>query len=224
MYIQIISLRIIFCPAGLFKILKMMLLKCCTQYVDTFGHLENSEVASWNWKKSVFISIPKKHNAKECSNYHKIALVSHASKVMLKILQARLQQYMNQELLDVQIGFQRGWGTRDQIVNTRWIMGQASKFQKNIYFYFFVWITVKQTVEILKEMRVPDHPVCLLRKLYVGQEATVTTGLGTTDWFKIGKGVPQRCILSPCLFNFYVCQMPSWVNHKLESIWPGEIS
>ena len=99
-------------------------------------NLENSEVASWNWKNSVFISIPKKHNAKECSNYHKIALISHASKVMLKILQARLQQYMNQELLDVQSGFQRSWGTRDQIVNTRWIMEQPRTFQKNIYLYF----------------------------------------------------------------------------------------
>ena len=136
MYIQIISLRIIFCPAGLFKILKMMLLKCCTQYVDTFGHLENSEVASWNWKKSVFISIPKKHNAKECSNYHKIALVSHASKVMLKILQARLQQYMNQELLDVQIGFQRDRGTRDQTANIHWIIEKTREFQKIIYFCF----------------------------------------------------------------------------------------
>ena len=193
-------------------------------------NLENSEVASWNWKNSVFISIPKKHNAKECSNYHKIALISHASKVMLKILQARLQQYMNQELLDVQSGFQRSWGTRDQIVNTRWIMEQPRTFQKNIYLYFidyakaFDFVDHSQTNWKSLNRWEYQSTVCLVRKLYVGQEATVRTGLGTADWFKIGKGVQQGCILSPCLFNFYVCQIPVWVNHKLESIWPGKVS
>ena len=91
-----------------------------------------------DWKRSVFIPVPKKGNAKECSNYHTIALISHASKVMLKILQARLQQYMNQELPDVQAGFRKGRGTRDQIANIRWIIEKAMKFQKNIYFCFIM--------------------------------------------------------------------------------------
>ena len=127
---------------------------------------------------------------------------------MLKILQARLQQYMNCELPDVQAGFRKGKGTRDQIANIRWIMGKAREFQKNIYFCLLtmpksltVWITTNW--KILKEMGIPDHLTCLLRNLYAGQEATIRTGHGTTDWFQIGKGVCQGCILSPCLFNFY---------------------
>ena len=92
-----------------------------------------------DWKRSVFIPIPKKSNAKECSNYHTIALISHASKLMLKILQARLQQYVNLELSDVQVGFRKGRGTRDQIANTHWIIKKAREFQKNIYFCFIDW-------------------------------------------------------------------------------------
>ena len=101
-----------------------------------------------NWKRSVFISIPKKDSAKECSNYCTIALISHAGKVMLKILQARLQQYVNHKLPDVQAGFKKGRGTRDQIANIRWIIKKAKEFQKNVYFCFiddakgFVWITI----------------------------------------------------------------------------------
>ena len=100
-----------------------------------------------DWKRSVFIPIPKKGNAKECSNYHTIALISHASKVMLKLLQARLQQYVNRELPDVEARFRKGRGTRDQIANNCWITEKAREFQKNIYFCFigyakaFVWIT-----------------------------------------------------------------------------------
>ena len=100
------------------------------------ANLENSAVAT-GWVKSVFIPIPKKGNAKECSNYHTIALISHASKVMLKILQARLQQYVNRELPDVQDGFRKGRGTRDQMANIRWIIEKAREFQKNIYFCFY---------------------------------------------------------------------------------------
>ena len=150
-----------------------------------------------------------KGNAKECSNYHAIALISYTSKVMLKILQARLQQYVNHELPDVQAGFRKGRGTRDQIANICWIMEKAREFQKNIYFCFidcakaFDCVDHNKLGKILKEMGIPDHLTCLLRNLYAGQEATVRTGHGPTDWFQIGKGVCQGCILSPCLFNLY---------------------
>ena len=126
---------------------------------------------------------------------------------MLKILQARLQQYMNHELPDVQTGFTKGRGTRDQIANIRWIIKKAREFQKNIYFCFidyakaFVWITTN--CDLLKEMGIPDHLTCLLRYLYADQEATVKARHGTTDWFQIGEEVSQGCILSPCLFNLY---------------------
>ena len=109
-----------------------MLWKCCTQYASKFGKLNSGQ----GLEKISFIPIPKKGSAKECSNYHTIALISHASKVMLKILQARLQQYMNRELPDVQAGFRKGRGTRDQIANIRWIMEKAREFQKDIYFCF----------------------------------------------------------------------------------------
>ncbi|KAF7243994.1 Nipped-B-like protein [Varanus komodoensis] len=148
-------------------------------------------------------------NAKHCSNYRTIALISHASKVMLKILQARFQQYVDRELPEVQAGFRRGRGTRDQIANICWILEKAREFQKNIYFCFidyakaFDCVDHNQLWQVLKEMGVPDHLICLLRNLYAGQEATVRTGHGTTDWFKIEKGVWQGCILSPCLFNLY---------------------
>ena len=186
-----------------------------------------------DWKTSVFIPVPKKGNAKGCSNYRTIALISHASKIMLKILQARLQQYMNRELPDAQTGFRKGRGTRDQIANICWIMEKARKFQKNIYFCFIDYAKAFDCVDhnklwkILKEMGIPDHLTCLLRNLYVGLEATVRTGHGTTDWFQIGKGACQGCILSPCLFNFYaeyIIKMLGYKKHKLESRLPGEIS
>ena len=143
------------------------------------------------------------------ANYHTIALISHASKVTLKLLQARLQQYMNCELPDVQDGFRKGRGTRDQIANICWITEEARGFQRSIYFCFIDYAKAFDCVDhnklwkILKEMGIPDHLTCLLRNLYAGQEATVRTGHGTTDWFQMGKGVRQGCILSPCLFNFY---------------------
>ena len=130
--------------------------------------------------------IPKKGNAKEYSNYCTIALISHASKVTLKILQARLQQYMNHELPDGQSVFRKGRGTRDQIANFRWIMEKAREFQKNIYFCFIDYAKSSDCVDhnklwkILQEMGVPDHLTCLLRNLYAGQKATVRTGHGTT--------------------------------------------
>ena len=142
-------------------------------------------------------------NAKECSNYRTIALISHTSKVMLKILQARLQQYVNRELPVVQAGFRKGIGTRDQIANICWIIKKAREFQKNIYFCFIDYAKAFDCVDhnklwdILKEMGIPDHLTCLLRNVYADQEATVRTGHRTTDWFQIGKGVRQGCILSP---------------------------
>ena len=129
---------------------------------------------------------------------------------MLKILQARLQQYVNRELPDVQAEYRKGRGTRDQIANIHWITEKARKFQKKIYFYItdytkaFDCVDHNKLWKILKKMGIPDRLTCLLRNLYAGQEATVRTGHGTTDRFQIGKGVYcQGCILSPCLFNLY---------------------
>ena len=116
---------------------------------------------------------------------------------------------MNRELPDVQAGFRKGRGTRDQIANIRWIIEKAREFQKNIYFYFIDYAKAFDSVDhnklwkILKAMGIPDHVTCLLRNLYAGQEVTIRTGHGTTDWFQIGKGVHQGCIWSPCLFNLY---------------------
>ena len=155
------------------------------------ANLENSAVA----KRSVFIPIPKKGNAKECSNYCTIALISHTSKVVLKILQARLQQYVNCELPDVQAGFRKGKGTRDQIANICWIIEKAKEFQENIYFCFIDYAKAFDCVDhnklwkILKEMGIPEHLVSILRNLYAAQDAIVRTGHGATDWFQIGKGV-----------------------------------
>ena len=128
---------------------------------------------------------------------------------MLKILQARLQQYVNHELPDVQAGFRKGRRIRDQIANICWIIEKAREFQKNIYFCFidcakaFDCVSHSKLWKILKEMGIPDHLTCLLRNLYAGQEATGRTGHGITDWFQIGKIVRQGCILSPCLLSLY---------------------
>ena len=183
-----------------------MLLKCCSQF-GMPANLENSAVAT-GLKKSVFIPIPKKGNAKENSNFHTIQLISHTSKVMPKVLEARLQQYVISELPDVQAGFGKGRGIRDQIANIRWIIKKAREFQKNVYFFIdyakaFDCVDHNKLWTIFKEMGTPDHLTCLLRNLYDGQEATVRTRYGTMDWFQIGKGVCQGCVLSPCLFNFY---------------------
>ena len=144
---------------------------------------------------SVFIPIPKKGNAKEYSNYCTTVLISHASKAMLKILQARHQLYMNHEVPDIQDGLRKGQGTGDQIAN--------------IYFCFIDYTKAFDCVDhsklwkILQEMGIPDHLTCLLKNLYAGQEATSSTRHGTTDWFQIGKRVHRGCILSPCLFKLY---------------------
>ena len=180
-----------------------------------------------DWKRSVFIPIPKKSNAKEGSNYHTIAFISHTGKTMPQILQARLQQYMNHELPDVQSGFRKGKGTRNQNANIHSIMEKARECQNNIYFCFtdyakaFDCVDHNKLWKILKEMEIPDHLTCLLRNLYAGQEATVGTGHGTMDWFKIGKGVHQGCILLPAYLTYMQsisCQMLGWLNYWLESI------
>ena len=152
---------------------------------------------------------------------------------MLKILQARLHQYMNRELPDVQASFRKGRGTRDQIANIRWIIKKPKEFQKNIYFCFIAYVKTfdyvdhKKLWKILQEMGIPDHLTCLLRNLYAGQEATVRTGHGTTDWFQIGKGVCQGWILSPCICNLhaqYIMRNTGLEEAKLESRLLGDIS
>ena len=147
-----------------FKSWKMTLWKLCIQYASKF----DSAVAT-GLERSVFIPIPKKGNAKECSNYHTIVIISHARKVMPQILQTRLQQHVNPELSDVQAGFRKGRGTRDQIANIRWIMEKAREFQINIYFCFIDYTNAFDCVDhnkpwkILEEMGIPDHLACLPR-------------------------------------------------------------
>ena len=159
------------------------------------ANLESSAVATVP-EKIIFHSNPKEGQCQRMLNYHTIAFISLDSKVMLKILQARLQQFVNHEIPNVQAGFRKSRGTRDQIANIRWIIEKAREFQKkNIYFCFIDYAKVFDCVDhnklwkILREMGIPDHLTCFLRNLYAGQEATVRTGHGTTDWFQIGKGI-----------------------------------
>ena len=192
-------------PVELFQILKDDVVKVfhsiCQQCWKT---------QQWpqDWKMSGFIQIPKNGHAKECSNYCTIALISHASKVMLKSLQARLQHCMNHEIPYVQVGFRKEKGTRDQIVNIPWIIEKTREIQQTICICFIDYAKAFDCVDhnilwkILKELGIPDHLTCHLTNLYAGKEATVRTGHGI-DWFQIGKGVCQGCILSPCFFNLY---------------------
>ena len=144
---------------------------------------QNWKTQQWSqdWKRSILIPIPKKGSTKECANHWTTALISHASKVMLKILHARIQHYANQELPDVQAGFRKGRGTRDQIANMRWITEKAREFQRNIQLCFINYAKAVDCVahnkmwNALKEMGIPDYLICLLRNLYAGQEATVKT-------------------------------------------------
>ena len=175
---------------------------------------------------SIFIPIPKKGNPKECSIYRTIAFISHASKVMPKLLEVRLQQHLTHEIPDVQTGFKKGRETRDQIANICWIIEKAREFQKYIYFCFtdyakaFDCVDHNKLWKILKEMGIPDHLTCLLRNLYAGQEATVRTGHGTVDWIQIGKGVHQGCMLSPCLFRLYAeyIMQNAWLDESQAGI------
>ena len=189
-----------------FKSWKMMLWKGCTQYVSKFGTLSSGHRTG---KGQFSFQSQRKAIPKNSQTTCTIALISYASKVTLKILQASLHQCTNCELSDVQAGFRKGRGTRDQIANICWIIKKAKEFQENIYFCFIDYAKAFDCVDhnklwkILKEMGIPDHLTCLLRNLYAGQEATVRTGHGTTDWFQIRKVGHQGCILSPCLFNLY---------------------
>ena len=176
-----------------------MLLKCCTQYASKFGTLSSSHRTG---KGRFSFQSQRKSMSKNIQTT--IACISHANKVMLKILQARLQQYTNWELPDVQVAFRKGRGTRDQIANIRWVIQTVREFQKNIYFCFIDYAKAFDCVDhnklwkILKEMGIPDHLTCLLWNLYAGQETTVRIGHGTMNWFRIRKGVHEGCILSPC--------------------------
>ena len=165
------------------------------------ANLENAAVTTGQEKVS-FHSSSKERQCQRMLKHCTVAPISQASQIMLKILQARLQQYVNYKLPDVQGGFRKGRGTRDQIVNIRWIIKRARDFQKNIYFFFidyakgFDCVDHNKLWKILQEMGIPDHFTCLLKNLYAGQEATVRTEHGKMDWFQISKGVSKGCILS----------------------------
>ena len=180
-------------------------------------NLENSAAAT-RLEKVSFHSNTKEGQCQRLFKLPQIALISHSSKVMLKILQAMLQEYVKWKLPDIQAGFRKGRETRDQIGNIHQVIAKAKKFQKNIY-SFIDCADHNKLRKIPKETGIPGHLTCLLQNLYAGQEATVRTSNGTTDWFQIGKGVPQGCILSACLFNFYA-EYIMW-NARLDEAQDG---
>ena len=162
-----------------------------------------------DWKRSIFIPIPKKGDRRECSNHRTIALISHASKIMLKILQGRMKQHVDQEIPAEQAGFVKGRGTRDQIANLRWTIEKAQEYQKPLFLCFIDYTKAFDCIKyhilwkVLQQMGIPQHLVELIKNLYEDQEAAVRTPFGLTEWFNIQKGVRQGCILSPWLFNLY---------------------
>ena len=168
-----------------------------------------------DYKRLVFIPIPKKGNAKECSNYWIIVLISYASKVMFNVLQVRLQWYMNWELPDVQAEFRKGRGARDQIVNICWIIEKAREFQKNIYFCFtdytkaFDCVDHNKLWKILQEIEIPDHLTCLLKNLYVGQETTVRSDKEQWTGTKLGKEYVKAVYRHSAYMQSTSCEMPS---------------
>ena len=188
-------------PVELFQLLKEHAVKVLH---STFQQIWKTQQLPQDWNRSVFIP----SHAKECLNYRTTALISCTYKVMLKILQARFQEYVNHELPDVQAGLEKGKGTKIKLP-TSVAIEKAREFQKNIYFCFIDYTKAFDCVDhnklwkILQEMGIPDHLMCFLRNLYAGQEAIIRTRHGTMDWFQIGKGVCQCCILSPCLFNLF---------------------
>ena len=182
-----------------------MLCKCCTHCASKFGKLSSGHRSGKGQFSFQFQRKAMPKNAQTTAPLHS----SHTLVIMLKILQAKLQQYMNRELPYVQAGFRKIRGTRDQIANICWVMEKQESSRKTSNFCFidygkaFDCVDHNKLWKILKEVELPDHLTCLLRNLYAGQEATVRIGHGITDWFQTGKGVCQGCILSPCLFNFY---------------------
>ena len=184
-----------------------MLWNCCIQLTSKFGklssgHRTGKDPFSFQSQRR---AMPK--YVQTTTQLHAFYMLAKQYSESSKL--GRLQQYMNQELSDVQAGFRKGRRTRNQIANIRWIIEIARKFQENIYFCFIDYVKAFDCVDhnllwkILQEMGISDHFTFLLRNLYAGQEATVRTGHGTTDWFQIGKGVHEGCILSPCLFNLH---------------------
>ena len=196
-----------------------MLWKCCTQHASKSGQLSSGHGTG---KGQFPFQIAKKGKTKECSNYHTTTLISHASKAVLKMLQARLQQYMNQELADVQAGFRKRRGTRDPIASICWITEKATEFQKNIYFCFtdyakaFDYVNHSKLWKILREMGIADHLTCLLRNLYAHQEATLKTRHGITDWSKLGKEYIKAVYCHPAYLTSM--QNTSWERWAGRSI------
>ena len=183
----------------------MVLWKCCTQYASKFGKLSSGHGTG----KDQFSFQSQRKAMPKCSNYHTIALISHASKVMLKILQARRQQYVNMNFQMFKLVLEKAEEPEIKLPTSA---GSSKKQESSRRTSISALLTMLKPLncvdhnklwKILKEMGIPDHLTCLLRNLYAGQEATVKTGHGTTDWFQIGKGVHQGCVLSPCLFNLY---------------------
>ena len=195
-------------------------------------HLENLAVATGR-EKSVFITIPKKDNTKECSKYHTIALLSHASKVMLKILQARLHQYVNWELPDVQAEFRKDIKTRYQIANISWIIEKEKEFQKNINFWFIDYCKAFDCVDhnklwkIFKEMGIPVYLICLLRNCMRVKEKQLEPDMEQWTGSKLGKEYAKAVYCHPAYLNFMQSiswEILGWMKQKLESRLQGEIS
>ena len=194
------------------------------------ANLEKSAVAT-GLEKVSFHSNPKEGQSKECSNYHTIALISHASKVMLKVLQAKFQQYLNWKLPDVQAIFRKGREPEIKLPTSTgsWKKQESSRETSisallTMLKPLTVWITTNYGKFL--ETGIPDHLTCLLRNLYAGQEATVRTGHGTMDWFKTGKEYVKAIHCHPVYLTFMQstsCEMPDWMKYKLESRLPGEI-
>ena len=196
------------------------------------ANLENSAMATGLEKVSFHFN-PKEEQCQKCTNYYTIALISNASKIMLKILQARLQQYVNQELPDVQAGFRKGRGIRDQIASICWFIEKARESQENIPFCFIDYAKAFNSVDhnklwkTLKEMGISDHLTCLLRNLYAGQESTVRTGHGTTTGSKLGKKYVKAVYCHPAYLTYMQStsgETLGWMKHKLESRFLGETS
>ena len=195
-----------------------MLLKCCTWYVSKFGKLRSSHRTGKG--QFSFQSQRRAMPKNESSNYCIIVLISHASKVKLKILQARLQQYMNQECSDVQAGFRKSRGTKYQIASNHWITEKQENSRKTstsalLTMWKLLTVRINKLWKFLQEIGIPDRLTCLLRNLYAGQEATLRTRHRTMGWSKIGKGIHQGCILSFCLLNLYV-------EYIMWNAWLGE--